>query len=86
MHFYPSISSDIDYGPNSDDSGPNDSKKHSSDDDALTFVSVLCIIIAAIIILAIVGYLIYRCLKWRRAKKEAMDFPSSNYGYNNILI
>jgi DUF2075 family protein len=86
LHFYPSISSDIDYGPNSDDSGPNDSKKHSSDDDALTFVSVLCITIAAIIILAIVGYLIYRCLKWRRAKKEAMDFPSSNYGYNNILI
>ena len=84
LHFYSSNPSDIDNGPNSDDSDPNNSKRQNND-DGLTFADILYISIVAICVIAIVGYLIYRCLKWRRAKREALDFPSSNYG-DRILI
>ena len=90
LHFYPSNSPDRDYEPNSDDSssdesGPNN-PKHPNNDNSLTFVDILYISIAAIVILVVLGYLIYRYLKRRKEKREALDFPSSNYGYNNILI
>ena len=54
-----------------------------SDNEISTF-SIVAIVLVVIVIIIISGFLIYRCIKWRRSKREAGDIPSSNYyGYNN---
>ena len=51
-------------------------------DNEISVFSIVAIAFVVIIIIIVSGFLIYRCIKWRRLKIEAGDIPSSNYyGY-----
>ena len=44
-----------------------------------SFGTIIVVIVVISVILIISGYLIYKCIIWRRAKREIYDIPSSNY-------
>lgn len=46
--------------------------------------SVVALIVIIILLILFLGFLIYRWILWRRAKRELNDIPSSNYNYNNF--
>ena len=50
------------------------------DTDVFSIVGIALVII---LLLVIFGFIIYKCIQWKRAKRELEDLPSSNYyGYN----
>ena len=61
--------------------------KYIENDDSNLIETIFGIIILIIIILCL-GYLIYKCIQWNKAKREENNgFPSSNYhGYNENFI
>ena len=60
--------------------------KFLTDEDSNIFV-IIGAIIALIFIIICLSYLIYKCIKWNKEKREYNNIPSSNYnGYNQNFI
>ena len=57
-------------------------------EDDSNYFEIILGIIALILIIVCLGYLIYKCIEWNKAKREQNNnFPSSNYhGYNQNFI